>query len=509
MIDGVKLLCNLNSPSEWTNNKNLSFRSWTDTETGEVANNNRHANTNGLHLSIIEGERDVFCNVRGSLPVYFTGGDTNAIDYHFRDFLTTTALLHENLQISPEKAVLRGFEFGVNIELPFDSSKLYQCIKSYKMHSFGQYEEKGKRMGIVFDLQQYRIKIYDKGMQVTGKHSRLLRFEIAVKKMSWVKKLGIKTLVDLEKKEVWAELSKILLSVWREIIFIDKSLQYKSMTNHQQKKYLRFLDVSYWTGLNKNTYYKAKNDLDKLQSLFEGKENTKQLIGELIGEKCQKLATETPEETGDYLTGIDSLHSTQKTFKIGQHLENENWRLFNPLNKGIVPGIKSTSSNIHSYHLNNTLTPALIFNSKNNRIGKHKVKSTRKNITAKKIKCMNCKETIREKKPTAKFCSLKCKNQHNGKLRTKENQKKRQFEIKTLSRIIKQLPKTDLLLSIIYRDSALLEYIDHLQQAEITHAQWISKVSKVIVNDGRVPEPIEFTTVRAKRLLREIARLNK
>ncbi|WP_194294699.1 hypothetical protein, partial [Chryseobacterium sp. HMWF035] len=295
MIDGVKLLCNLN-PREWTDNKNLSFRSWTDTQTGEVTGNNRHANINGLHLSIVEGKKATYCNVRGSLPLYFTGGDTNATDYHFRDFLTTAQLLDDNLKIVSENAVLQGFEFGVNINLPFDTKKLYECIKSYKMHSFEQYSEKGKRMGMVFEMQQYRVKIYDKEMQVTGKHSRLLRFEISVKKMNWVKKLEIKTLADLKNKAVWAKLSKILLHAWDEIVFIDKSLRYRPMTNHQQKKYLRFLDVSYWCGLNKNTYHKAKNDLQKLQSLFEGKENTKQLIANLIGEKCQNLATETQGE---------------------------------------------------------------------------------------------------------------------------------------------------------------------------------------------------------------------
>ena len=232
MIDGVKLVCNLN-PKEWTNNKNLSFRSWIDTETGEVPKNNRHANINGLHLSIINGDKGTFCNVRGSLPKYYTKGETNAIDYNFSDFLTTTELLNENLSISPEKAILRGFEFGVNVLLPFEFSNIYECVKSYKQHTP---KTNIKTKGILFDFQQYQIKIYDKGLQETGKKSRLMRFEIAVNKMAWIKHLNIKTLSDLQNNEVWGELSKILLSVWNEIIFIDKSLKYRLMTNHQQKK---------------------------------------------------------------------------------------------------------------------------------------------------------------------------------------------------------------------------------------------------------------------------------
>mgnify|MGYP007093470628 CR=1 FL=1 len=54
MIDGVKILCNL-SPSDWTSNKNLSFRSWTDLSTGEIPHDSKHADLKGLHLSIISG----------------------------------------------------------------------------------------------------------------------------------------------------------------------------------------------------------------------------------------------------------------------------------------------------------------------------------------------------------------------------------------------------------------------------------------------------------------------
>ena len=197
MIDGVKLLCNLN-PNEWTNNKNLSFRSWTDTATGEIPKNNKHANFNGLHLSIIDGEKSTFCNVRGSLPKYYNKGETNAPDYHYTDFVNTCDQLQTQLSINPETALLRGFEFGANIDIPFDLSALYEALKSYKMHVCGINEIDGKPNGVRFDFQQYRVKIYDKGLQNTGKKSRLIRFEIAVKKMEWVKNLPIKTLADLQ-----------------------------------------------------------------------------------------------------------------------------------------------------------------------------------------------------------------------------------------------------------------------------------------------------------------------
>ena len=133
MIDGVKILCNT-PPSVWTNNPRLSFRSLVDTKTKEALHNNKHANTNGLFLSIIEGQGVTYCNLRGSVHKYYNNGETNATDYKINDFITTTQLLDNNLSVKPENATLRGFEFGVNIELPFDISHIYEAVKAYKKH---------------------------------------------------------------------------------------------------------------------------------------------------------------------------------------------------------------------------------------------------------------------------------------------------------------------------------------------------------------------------------------
>lgn len=489
MIDGVKLVCNLN-PKDWTNNKNLSFRSWIDTETGEMPKNNRHANSNGLHLSIINGDKGTFCNVRGSLPKYYTNGETNAIDYNFSDFITTTELLNENLNISPDKAILRGFEFGVNVLLPFDFSNIYECVKSFKQHAP---KTNIKTKGILFDFQQYQIKIYDKGLQETGKKSRLMRFEIAVNKMAWVRHLNIKTLSDLKNTEVWGELSKLLLSVWNEIIFIDKSLKYKLMTNHQQKKYLRFLDVHYWASLNRNVYHKAKNQLSKLQSIYEAKENTKLFIYHLIKDKSQILTTESNNKTGDNLTDFLAHKKTLETPEKLQHLKNENWRQFNHLDERL-----NTGTNSHII-LSKTHTKKI----RQNRNTETKKKKP------KKPKCMNCQKPLTEKKASAKFCSLKCKNQHNGKLRTKANQKKRKLEKKLLGKIVKELPKTNLSLLVIYRTNDGLQYAEQLKQFEIkAPPEWIRQIKKVLITDNKTAPPLEFTTIRAKYLIKEITNIN-
>lgn len=494
MIDGVKLLCNLN-PTDWTNNKNLSFRSWIDEATGEIPNKNKHANIDGLHLAIKQTDKETFCNLRGSLPKYYTKGDTNANDYDFSDFLTTCEKLRDTLKIEPKTALLRGFEFGVNINLPFDFANILECIKSYKMHICGINEIDGKRNGVRFDFQQYRIKIYDKGLQITGRKSRLMRFEISVKKMIWLKQLGIKTLSDLQSPAVWAELAKILCTVWNDIIFIEKGLKYRLMSNHEQKKYLYYFNIHYWANLNRNCYHKAKNHLEKLQTIYKGKADTKQIILNLIGEKCVKLATVNPAEIGDNLTTLKAPKSTPENSENGQHLKNDFWRQFNPLDKRL-----NTVNNFPTISPENI--PENIRNNYNNKTNEKKAKKT-------KIKnCMNCKTSLKEKKPTAKFCGLKCKNHYNGKRRTRERQNRRNIEQRELKKIIPKLPALNLSLLVIYKADGL-QYADHLKQCEIkAPPDFIRTIRRVLITDDKTAPPLEFTTLRAKKLIRQIAKIN-
>lgn len=491
MIDGVKILCNL-SPSDWTSNKNLSFRSWADLSTGEIPHDSKHADLKGLHLSIISGNTGTFCNLRGSLPKYFNNGENNAFDYDYSDFLTTCDLLRDDLKINPKEAVLRGFEFGVNINLPFDISAIYEAVKSFKMNICGINKVEGKRNGVRFDFQQYEIKIYDKGQQQTGKKSRLMRFEIVVKKMAFVKSLGIKTLADLQNTRVWVELSKILLKVWAEIIFIDKLLRYKLMSNHQQKKYLRFFDIHYWANLNRNTYYKAKNDLNKLQTLYEGKHNAKQIIYTLIAEKCQKLTTLSSAEIGDNLTKLQGQNNTQENVKNATPLKKSFWRQFNHLDKGL-----NTGNNSNTNLIENTTNKIL-----NNKKENNKKKKPKKSI------CMNCKKELKNKKASAKFCGLRCKNHYNGKRRTKERQKQRATEVRELKKLLPKLKALNLPLLVIYKADGT-QYADHLQQSEINApAEWIRQVVKVVVMNEKSTPPVCFTTLRAKQLIREITNIN-
>lgn len=501
MIDGVKLLCNL-SPTDWTNNKDLSFHSWINASTGEIFRNNRHSNIYGLHLSIKEGETDTYCNVRGSLPKYYTKGKTNAIDYTFSDFLHTCKELEQSLKIYPKYATMQNVEFGANLILPFYCSIVFESVKSYKKYAYSPYTKNGKILGIVFKLQQYSIKIYDKGLQETGKKSQMMRFEIAVNKMVWINRrkkeknrlqLNIRTLADMQSKEVWAELTKELIIIWDSVIFVDNYLNYKEMTNHEQKKYLHYRDIHYWTNLNNKQYCLAKQHLNKLQSLYSVGENKQQIILDLITDKCLTLLTTEKNENGNELTEINISKKKSKNIENEQHLKKQKRKGFNYLDNGLnmvdIP---------HAFLLENK-TKAV----------SQKIISDTNTKTPKKSNCINCKKNLTEKKSNTKFCSVKCKNQYNERERTKANKKKREDEKEQLKKVTEELSKTDLKLLIIYKADGM-QYADYLQQTEINSSlHWIKQIQKVVlINNNKNAQPVEFTTLRARALVREISKIN-
>ena len=116
--------------------------------------------------------------------------------------------------------------------------------------------------------------------------------------------------------------------------------------------------------------------------------------------------------------------------------------------------------------------------------------------------------SLKEKSPKAKFCGLKCKNHYNGKRRTRANQKKRVQEQRELKKIIPKLPETNLALLVIYKADGL-QYADQLKQCEIkAPPDWIRKIKRVLITDDKTAPPLEFTTLRAKELIRQITNIN-
>lgn len=464
MIDGFKIL--YNNPTNWTKS-HLDFSQINSTR-NPTKNPFQYCRYKGLFLSITHTEKQDFRNVRGSLPNFYNDDKGNAFDFGFNELIGSVNQLQKDLEINPELSYLQGFEFGVNINLPFPVKTLLDACKSYNGTPFTTHigTEKKPFRGVEVEKQQYKIKIYDKGLQTGNCNDALCRFEIKVKKMLWIKNknLNIKTLADLQLKSVWTELSKILLETWQNIVFVDNNLNYKEMKPIEQKKYLRFLDVNYWEKLNRNQSYKARKYLENLTKNYQ-KFDLQKYCYNLIKEKCKILAT----ENGDNLT------------TISQPQKPTNWRQINHYDKGVNNRLKKELE-------------TLIKRTGNNKLKKKIIVSTKIN------KCACCGSSLKNKKTTAKYCGTICKNRINGKLRTKRNRERINQEIKDLIKIIPKINKINLSEITVFHKQNIDNKI-FLNRNNI-HEIEINSISKINLNYQNTF--YAFNTVRAKKFIKQI-----
>lgn len=467
MIDGFKIL--YNNRADWSKSY-LDFSEVNSTQ-NPTKKPFKYCKYKGLFLSITETENHQYKNVRGSLPNYYNNDKGNAFDFGFNELISSVNQLQNDLEINPELSHLQGFEFGVNIKLPFAVKNVLDACKSYKGKPFAvNYgTDKNPFRGVTVDLQQYQIKIYDKSLQTGNINDNICRFEIKVKKMIWIKNqnLNIKTLADLQLKTVWTELSKILLETWQNIVFVDNHLNYKEMKPIEQKKYLRFLDVNYWDNLNRNQLYKARKYLKGLQLKYSNVD-LQSLCYNLIDSKCNFLAT----EKGDKLTTFSQPQKPTKWRQINHYDKGVN----NRLKKELEVLIKQTSS----------------------------IKSKQKIIVTKKLnKCVCCGTSLKDKKVTAKYCSTKCKNKINGINRTTKNRLRINEEIKGLIKILPKIHKIELKqISISSKTGVIKKGISIYNLPEIITKD-ISKINLFFESLDYV-----FTTVRAKKLFKQLLKIN-
>ncbi|TWP24280.1 hypothetical protein ETU10_03280 [Apibacter muscae] len=488
MIDGIKIYCEDLSPQTWERMPYLSFITIINEQTGEILNKKRYAQYQALYLEIkpstIIKNKDN-CYLHGSIAKYHNNGLDNAYDYDYQAFQNTLTDLENKLKINPEKAQLKNFEFGINITLPFPVKTALNHLKTYKSNSFSTMYTGRQNIGYIADYQQYTLKIYNKSIQAKINQPNLLRIEIQVKKMQYVKALNIHTLADLKKPEIWKYLANHLLNLWAECLYInEKDFNYKTMSDRTQKKFLRFIDPRYWDSLKeKKQRLRARQAYKKICNHYQNKEE-KQIITTFIKEKLEKLKPKTVHQ----LTNPIPLKTVQND-KPNQKIKCPP---FNPLDKELI---STQNKNINKDRF-------LLENIKQ----KKPEKQTQKHIK----KCLVCHQSLKNKNTHAKYCSKQCNNQYHTRKRKKMRQKIKITQIKNLNRIIQQIPKNNLWLTITYTNKKLT-YTETLHQSEIlSPAQWINKIKQIEIKGIRKNSPIiTLTSLRAKKLIKQLTLINQ
>lgn len=450
-IDGIKIDVDPCDGVKWLESPLLKFKSIVDEQTGEVLSNSKYAYYKGLRFSITESSKykDLFYyGLRGSLSKYRNNGIDNFIDFDFDTFLLTIKSLADTFHIDPNNAILRNIEFGVNVLTPIPSQKVINYLIASKSDTFTQLKLQKFPIGKTIAKQRYHLKIYDKGKQTKRKNRDVLRVEIAVKKMDYLKNLSIKTLSDLTEITNISPLIDLLLNEWKEIIYYDTGIKYRQMSEFEKKKFLFYLRPAAWSDFNRMQRMRAKKHFNKLLEKY-GSSKTKSIIHNRILEKWQLL-------------------TANKCIRL-----NQDNRKSQPIDMYTFEQLEYTDQ---------MYTSVLDHRS-----------------------CLNCQKSIANKSKVAIYCSKKCNNRINGIRRTEKRRLRIENECIVLNELLSNISKSNLSITIYYiEDNA--EFYDTLEQTEIHDSK--IKITSIKVHSEHSEKTQILTTKRAKNLLKIISNIN-
>lgn len=297
MIDFIKSFnCGLDA-SVLVHNEFLKFLVTYDPNTGEVPNRNRYSTYNGITFSI---SSNATVGISGSLHKYHNEGIHNHDDFSYSKLLNVIKDLYAKFGINPKKVYLNNLEFGVNIELPYKPQILFDNLVSHKCKPFLIEQEK-KMQNAWVNYENYRLKIYDKGLQY-GLNNDLLRIEVKVMKMAFISKVQIKTLWDLTDIQKLNKLKDILIYIYDEILFSDSTIDLPSLTHKEQEILKDGGNPKYWAIHKSKAGSNSSKRMRHYKTLVRKYGSYKfHRVGELIDKKVNSLLSYN-EETLRVLT---------------------------------------------------------------------------------------------------------------------------------------------------------------------------------------------------------------
>lgn len=275
MIDFIKAEILDMNIATLMNNKDLDFTSRINRKTGEVDENNTHATYNGLTFTV-RNRRRIF--IQGSLAKFYFGN--NHRDIKYSEYLSLIQLLEESFGINPDFVILQNIEFGASVDIgeikptPFLKTE----VLDYKGTTRKLEDHNKTGYTVSFPLNNYTVKLYDKGRQC-HLATNVLRYEIRVKKMIHVKNGGIKTLNDLTDVNKWIFAKNMLIKALRETTICGLNDEV-SLTENENNLYLRGQSHIFWekansdasefeNGIEDNEYKRLLNNSRKQKAEFK------------------------------------------------------------------------------------------------------------------------------------------------------------------------------------------------------------------------------------------------
>ncbi|MFN8344769.1 MAG: hypothetical protein U0X91_07190 [Spirosomataceae bacterium] len=225
--------------------------------------------------------------ISGSLHQLWNGNKDNYNDFPFWAIKQIIFELSNTLGFDPKEAKILGLEYGVNISPHLPVKEIISRIICYNWRVPFEYikDKKGVGNGKRADLSNYRIKIYDKGLQ--NDLGNLIRIENKTLRSIDLEGTGANTLWDLTNVAVLENLGHKLVSRFDDILLcedIDEAL----LNEKQKLFYHDAKNPYYWKELPRwKRNDRIKNYLELVGQY--GTQNQKDALKKQVIEKWDEL----------------------------------------------------------------------------------------------------------------------------------------------------------------------------------------------------------------------------
>ena len=213
---------------------------------------------------------------------YLTKG-FNGNDFTFLQVVESIKHLCTRLNIDPHQMKLANLELGVNFIPPVDTIQILDGLILHQGVEFNKPESYQYRQVV---HSQFYIKVYNKARQYLLP-KELSRYELKYVKMTYLNSIGIWTLADLTKIDVYKRFKSAFLAAWRNTLFYDYSITKGNLTEKQISNLKDYSNSIYWLRLNSKRRDRPKKELKKITENYSDNIQSKAL--EIIELKWDEL----------------------------------------------------------------------------------------------------------------------------------------------------------------------------------------------------------------------------
>lgn len=211
----------------------------------------------------------------------------NGNTFTVEDLLKVRVCLTKLLNCKPQQMIFQNVEIGVNVETNFSPNKFMRGLLYHKGKIF---ESSKSRNFFQSELEQYRVKVYNKGRQYRMKND-VLRIELHYSKMKFINQAGLFHFGDINTR-VLSNLKELFLNKFDEIVYYDTTISAKRLKKRDLLHLDKYKNQRYWIDeLPSNYRDRHKKRLRRI--IEDNSENLKKQIRDLILSELDKITSIT------------------------------------------------------------------------------------------------------------------------------------------------------------------------------------------------------------------------